>query len=99
MSQHVLPIRTYVFTFFALLFLLGATVGAAYLPLDPLHFAIAMAIATLKAVLIAVFFMHLVQGRQTTNAVLIASLVWLAIMIGLTLTDYHSREWLEIPGK
>ena len=28
-----------------------------------------------------------------------ASFLWLGIMIALTLTDYLSRGWLQIPGK
>jgi cytochrome c oxidase subunit 4 len=99
MNQHVLPIRANLFNFGALLMLLAATVWAAYLPLGVLHFPIAMAISTLKTVLIALFFMHLIASRRTTIVVAFASLLWLAIMIGLTLCDYHSRGWLDIPGK
>jgi cytochrome c oxidase subunit 4 len=59
MSQHIMPVRTNVQIFVALLVLLFATVGAAYLPLGDLHFPVAMTIAVAKAVLIVLFFMHL----------------------------------------
>jgi cytochrome c oxidase subunit IV len=99
MKQHVASIRTNVVIFVVLLVLLLATVGAAYVPLGPLHFPIAMAFATIKAVLIVLFFMHALDSHRLTLVICVASLLWLAIMIALTLSDYHSRGWLDIPGK
>ena len=51
MKQHVASIRTNIVIFVLLLLLLLATVGAAYLPMGPLHFPVAMTIAAIKAVL------------------------------------------------
>jgi cytochrome c oxidase subunit IV len=99
MKQHVASIRTNIVVFVLLLVLLLATVGAAYVPMGPLHFPVAMAIAAIKAVLIALFFMHALHSHRLTLVICVASLLWLAIMIGLTLSDYHSRGWLDIPGK
>ncbi len=98
-SQHVMPVRTNVMVFVALLVLLVATVGAAYLPLGVLHVPIAMTIATIKAVLIVLFFMHLLHSHKLTWVVAIGSFLWLAIMVVLTLNDYLSRGVLDIPGK
>jgi cytochrome c oxidase subunit IV len=99
MKQHVASIRTNVAIFVALLVLLLATVGAAYAPLGPLHFPVAMSIAAAKAVLIVLFFMHALYSHRLTFVICVASLLWLSIMIALTLIDYHSRGWLDIPGK
>ena len=99
MNHHIPSIRLNLQIFFALLVLLFATVGAAYLPLGPLHFPIAMAIAAAKAVLIALFFMHLMHGHRLMIVIFAASFLWLTIMVGMTLTDYLSRDWLNIPGK
>jgi len=102
MKQHISSIQTNVAVFVVLLVLLFATVGAAYLPLGPLHFPAAMAIAAAKAVLIVVYFMHMKYSHRLTAVISVASLLWLGIMIALTLTDYLSREsrgWLEILGK
>ncbi len=99
MNHHIPSIRTNLQIFVALLVLLFATVGAAYLPLGPLHFPIAMAIAAAKAVLIALFFMHLLYGHRLTIVVFAASFLWLSILIGITLTDYLTRGSLDIPGK
>jgi cytochrome c oxidase subunit IV len=99
MKQHVASVRTNITIYVLLLVLLLATVGAAYIPMGPLNFPLAMAIATTKAVLIVLFFMHALHSHRLTLVIAIASLLWLAIMISLTLSDYHSRGWLDIPGK
>jgi cytochrome c oxidase subunit 4 len=99
MKQHVASIRTNLVIFALLQVLLLVTVGAAYLPMGPLHFPVAMAVATTKAVLIVLFFMHALHSHRLTFVICIAALLWLAIMIALTLGDYHSRGWLDISGK
>jgi cytochrome c oxidase subunit IV len=99
MSQHIMPVRTNVLVFLILNVLLFATVGAAYLPLGPLHFPVAMTIAVAKAVLIVLFFMHLLYSHRLMMVVSVAGFLWLGIMIALTLGDYWSRGWLNVPGK
>jgi cytochrome c oxidase subunit 4 len=99
MSQHIMPVRTLVQIFVILLVLLFATVGGAYLPLGPLHLPVAMTIAVAKAVLIVLFFMHLLYSHRLMMVVSLAAFLWLAIMLALTLSDYQSRDWLKIPGK
>jgi len=99
MSHEVTSVRTYVLVFLALLVLLFATVGAAYLPLGRFHLAVALGIAVAKAVLIGMYFMHLHQSHRLTWIVSTASLLWLGIMLALTLSDYLARGWLDIPGK
>jgi cytochrome c oxidase subunit IV len=102
MKQHISSIPTNIAVFIALNVLLFATVGAAYLPLGNLHFLIAMALATVKAVLIVMYFMHVKYSHRLTAIICAASFLWLGIMIALTLTDYMTREthgWLQIPGK
>jgi cytochrome c oxidase subunit IV len=98
-SQHVMPVRTNIIIFAILMVLLFATVGAAYLPLGRWHVPIAMTIATAKAVLIVLFFMHLLYSHRLTMIIAVASFFWLAIMVALTLNDYWSRDMLHIPGK
>jgi cytochrome c oxidase subunit IV len=99
MKQHIASIRTYIIVFVALLALLFATVGAAYLPMGEMHFPVAMIIAAAKAVLIVLFFMHALHSNRLTIVVCAAALLWLGIMLALTLSDYSSRGWLDIPGK
>jgi cytochrome c oxidase subunit IV len=98
-TQHIASIKTNGQIFIVLLLLLFATVGAAYLPLGPLHFPVAMTIAAAKALLIALFFMHLLHSHKLMIVIFAASFLWLAIMVGITLSDYLTRDWLSIPGK
>jgi cytochrome c oxidase subunit IV len=99
MTHHVMPVRINNAVFVALLVLLLMTVGAAELPLGVWHVPIAMTIATIKAVLIVLFFMHLLHSHRLMMIVSVASFFWLAIMVLITMDDYLSRGMLEIPGK
>lgn len=99
MSQHITPVQTYFAVFIVLLLLLVATVGAAFLPLGSLHFPVAMIIATAKAVLIVLIFMHVLHSHRLTMIVAIAGFLWLGIMLALTLSDYAYRDSLHILGK
>lgn len=100
MSSHVVSYRTNFTVFAALMVLLVATIGAAYIPLpSAANLAIAMAIATTKAALIVLYFMHVRYSNRLTWVFSAAALLWLALLLGLTLADYLSRGWLDIPGK
>lgn len=97
--HHVLPLRMYLITFGVLVALLGAALGAAYLPLGRLHLAVTLLIAAVKAVLIMMIFMHLRYSNRLTWAFATGAFVWLGIMVTLTMSDYLSRGELAIPGK
>ena len=103
MKQHISSVQTNIVVFGTLNVLLFATVGAAYLPLGDWHFVIAMALATVKAVLIVMYFMHVKYSHRLTTVICAASVLWLGIMLALILTDYMTRwpynDWLSIPGK
>jgi cytochrome c oxidase subunit 4 len=83
----------------ALMVLLVATVGGAYLPLGHFHLAVAMTIAFVKALLVVLFFMHVLHSNRLTWVFAGAAFVWLGILLALTFNDYLGREWLAIPGK
>jgi cytochrome c oxidase subunit 4 len=99
MSSHVVSVRTNTAVFVALLALLLVTIAAAYLPLGRWHLGVALAVATAKAILIGLFFMHVLYRSRVTWIFAGASLVWLSILIAFTLGDYLSRGWVQIPGK
>jgi cytochrome c oxidase subunit 4 len=89
--NHITPRRTYFFVFLALLILLGATIAIAFVDLGWLNPILAVAIAAVKAVLVILFFMHVRESDQLTRVFVIAGFVWLAILVGLALTDYLTR--------
>ena len=99
MSQPILPLRTHLVVFAALIGLLILTVGAAYIDLGRGNDAVALGIAAIKAVLIALFFMHVRYSHKLTWAFSAAALLWLVILLGLTVSDYATRGWLGIDGK
>ena len=99
MSQHILPVRTYVAIYIALLVLLAATVGAAFVNIEPFNFALTMLIAVAKGALILLIFMHVRFSDRLTWVFSSAAFLWLGILIALTLNDYFTRNLLNIPGK
>jgi caa(3)-type oxidase subunit IV len=90
----ITPRRTYFFVFFALIALLVATIGVAFLEAGVFNIFLALIIATGKAVLVVLFFMHLRESGPVTRLFVAAGILWLLILIGLTLTDYLSRTWV-----
>jgi len=77
-----------------LLVLTATTVGAAFVNLGPFNPVIALLIATIKATLVVLFFMH-VKGasEKLTGAVVVSGFFFLAILISLSLADYMTRSW------
>jgi len=77
-----------------LLILTATTVGAAFVNLGPFNPVVALLIATIKATLVVLFFMH-VKGasEKLTGAVVVSGFFFLAILISLSLADYMTRSW------
>jgi cytochrome c oxidase subunit 4 len=88
---HVAPVRHYLTIGAVLLGLLVLTLILAGLPLGPLGTVVALAIAIIKAGIVACFFMHLNTSSPLTRLVACAGLFWLGILLALTLTDYLTR--------
>ena len=93
MSSHILPKRVYYTIFAILLFCTYLTVQIAFLDLGAINTVAALAIATFKAVLVILFFMHVRYSTPLTRAVVIGGVFWLAILLALTLGDYLTRPW------
>jgi cytochrome c oxidase subunit 4 len=93
MSPHIVPKRTYFLIFAVLIGLTALTTYAATVDLGPLNTVVALLIAVCKGSLVALFFMHLRWSSRLMPIVAVAALFWLAILLTLTLNDYHSRQW------
>jgi cytochrome c oxidase subunit IV len=88
------PLKGYVAVWIALLIGTGLTVYAATLDLAPYNAAVALGIATVKATLVALFFMHVYHASEKlTKLVVIAALFFLLLLLGLTMTDLATRSW------
>ena len=96
MSEHSKssPLPTYFAVFFALLVGTALTVYAATLDLGKYNAAVALTIASVKATLVALFFMH-VKGasEKLTGVVVLSAFFFLAILLTLSLADYLTRSW------
>ena len=89
-------VGAYLGVFAVLLAMTGLTVFAAFQHLGIWNTPVALGIAFFKALLVALIFMHLRYSPRLTVLVVASSLVWLAILIGITVSDYLTRPWLPI---
>jgi cytochrome c oxidase subunit 4 len=70
------------------------TVIAAGIDLGPFNAVVALTIATIKATLVVLFFMHVKYAHEKlTKVVIISALFWLAILLALSMADYTTRLW------
>jgi cytochrome c oxidase subunit 4 len=99
MHEHVDSIKTYTLIFVALLILTAATTVVATIDLGPLNVVMALAIAVVKMMLVALFFMHLRHSTILTKVVVGGGMLWLGILLVLSFADFGTRGWLPVPGK
>jgi cytochrome c oxidase subunit 4 len=99
MSEPTISRRTYTLTYITLLILTAATTAAHFIDLGPINTVLAVGFGIAKAVLIALFFMHLIASPSLTRVIAIGALIWFLILMSLTLADYFTRGWVPAPGK
>ena len=92
MSEPILSSKLYVGIWAALMVLTVITATVAFVDLGPFKTVVALVIATLKALLVVLFFMHVkYASERLTKMVIVCSLFWLLILLFLSLADYHWR--------
>jgi len=70
------------------------TYKVAYIDLGRFNAAVALIIATVKALLVALFFMHLKGAHERLlKLVVISTIFFLFILIVLSMADYGTRTW------
>jgi cytochrome c oxidase subunit 4 len=90
--------RRYYVVWIALLVLTAVTVVVGRVHLEHgLGLLVAIVIATVKATLVALFFMHLWDHGGANRLVLVTSLFFVLLLLGLTLLDNASRFSLTNP--
>lgn len=90
-AHHVLPLKTYLGVAAALLVLTVVTVVVAQIELGAWNIAVALAIAAIKASLVAFFFMHLYYDNKFYFIVFTIGILFLALFIGFTMIDTERR--------
>jgi cytochrome c oxidase subunit 4 len=81
----------------ALLVLTGITVSASYIQFGSgiINVVVALTIATIKASLVALFFMHLLHDKPMNAIILLSSFVFLGIFLGYCYTDQSTRDLIQ----
>lgn len=92
MSEHIVSPKIYVGIILTLMALTTATVWAAYVDLGPWNIVVALGIATAKATLVVLYFMHVRYSPGRTQLIVIAGIFWLALLLFMTLADYATRN-------
>lgn len=87
-------VKGYILVFVALAILTVVTVGVKYLHLvGVLSVVVALSIATVKAGLVACYFMHLISEKKLIYGILIATFFFFLVMVVLLMGSHHG-----IPG-
>jgi len=95
MSEHIVQPRIYILIFLSLMVGTALTVVAAFYDFPgPLNAVVALTIAAIKATLVVLYFMHVRYSGRLVWLVIVAALLWLAIMFAITFSDYWTRTWL-----
>lgn len=84
-------LRTLVIVWLVLLLLLALSVASAYVDLGTGNLVANIGIATIKAALVAWFYMHLRHGTPALRVAALIGLIWLLFLIGLSLADHLTR--------
>lgn len=94
-EHHITPFDVYLKVFAALVFLTVITVWIAQFHFGVLNGFIAMGVATIKATLVAMYFMMLKYDNKLYVVILISAVAFLFLMFGFTLLDYDTREFIR----
>lgn len=95
---HVVSTKILVGVWLALMILTVVTVEIATVDLGSANLWVAMFVASIKASLVVLFFMHLFWDRKINMIIFIVSLFLLALFLGLALTDTGAYQPDLIPG-
>jgi cytochrome c oxidase subunit 4 len=96
MSEHIVPVKVYLAIFLALLVGTAVTVVAAFVDFPwRLNTIVALTIATAKATLVVLYFMHVRYSTRLVWVIVASALFWMGILFALTLSDYFTRDWLS----
>lgn len=90
-QQHISRYKTLGLVLASLLFLTAVTVGISYMDLGFFNVPIALLIASTKATIVLLFFMHLKYEGKAIVISFTSTVVFLCIMISFTFWDVAFR--------
>ena len=86
-APHALPARVLLGTFAALVALTVVTVVTSRMDLGPFNIVLALSIASLKAALVAMFFMHLKYEHRFQTVIFVGAVFFAALFVGFVVFD------------
>lgn len=93
-SEHISSLGSCIAIWLALLAGTTLTVTAAFIDLGPFNTIVALAIATTKATLVVLFYMHVKYTHEKlTGVVIVSAMFFLFILLALSMADYGTRLW------
>jgi cytochrome c oxidase subunit IV len=95
---HVMPFKVLLAVWAALMVLTVVTVAVTWVDLGNFNLWIAMAIATVKATLVVLYFMHMRYERPFNAVVFVSALAFVSLFIGIALIDTGAYQPELIPG-
>ena len=98
-TTHVMPVRTYILVFVALLVGTWLTVAAAGQDFGRFNVLVALTIAITKATLVVLFFMHAKYSGRLVQVVVIAAVGWLVLLLTIVSDYYSPRTDGRIPER
>lgn len=90
-KHHIMPLKVYVSVFACLLVLTVVTVWVSLFDFGKLNMWIAMFVASIKAGLVAMYFMQLKYDNRLYLYILLAGFAFLALLLGVTVFDISTR--------
>lgn len=89
--------KLYAATLAALVVLTVVTVAVSRFDFGSINVVVAVAIATIKAALVALIFMHLRHDKRINAVIAMSGFLFLGLLLWFCLTDIDSREQ-PVPG-
>ncbi len=94
-EHHIVPVKWYMLVGAILLVFTGITYGVALIDLGPFNTIVALTIASFKATLVVLIFMHVkYTSEKLTKAVIASAIFFLMLLLTLSLADFGTRAWL-----
>ncbi len=89
---HPASVKSLLMVFFSLIFLTWLTVFQSTLDLGSGELIVSLFIATIKASLVILFFMHMLHDKPLNAIVFLSSFIFVALFIGFILIDTHGYK-------
>jgi cytochrome c oxidase subunit IV len=90
-EHHIIPFKTYLVVLITLLVFTVITVAAARVDFGAANAYIAMLIASIKAALVMLYFMHLKYDDRAYPVIFFTGVFFLVLMYGLSELDIVTR--------